>query len=81
MNVYRADTGEKLWSKFVQSGIVGGPSTFEVDGEQYITVLSGWSHASPPKAGNEFEDSGDLQHVSRLLTFKLGGTAVLPSSR
>lgn len=80
-NVYRADTGKKLWSKFVQSGIVGGPSTFEVDGEQYITVLSGWSDVSPPKAENGAAGSGDLRKVSRILTFKLGGTAVLPSSR
>ena len=79
--VYRADTGEKLWSKFVQSRIVGGPSTFEVDGEQYITVLSGWSDVSKSKAENEVADSGELRNVSRILTFKLGGTAVLPSGR
>jgi quinohemoprotein ethanol dehydrogenase len=31
-NVYRADSGEKLWSMFAQSGIIAAPSTFEVGG-------------------------------------------------
>ena len=69
-NVYRADTGQKLWSMSAQSGIIGGPSTFEVDGEQYIAVLSG--------CGGAAADSGHLRNISRILAFKLGGTAALP---
>src|SRR6266446_3812791 len=33
--VYRADTGQKLWSMDAQSAMMGGPITYEVDEEQY----------------------------------------------
>jgi alcohol dehydrogenase (cytochrome c)/quinohemoprotein ethanol dehydrogenase len=77
-NVYRADNGKKLWSMFAQSGIIGAPSTFEIDGEQYIAVLSGWGGIYPLNGGKESADSGNLRNISRILVFKLGGTATLP---
>ncbi len=77
-NVYRADNGEKLWSMFAQSGIIGGPSTFEVGGEQYIAVLSGWGGSFALSGGKAAAMSGNIRNVSRLLVFKLGGTAMLP---
>jgi quinohemoprotein ethanol dehydrogenase len=77
-NVYRADSGEKLWSMFAQSGIIAAPSTFEVGGEQYIAVLSGWGGSYALSGGKAAAMSGNLRNVSRLLVFKLGGTAVLP---
>jgi quinohemoprotein ethanol dehydrogenase len=78
-NVYRADTGEKLWSMFAQSAIMGGPVTYEVDGEQYIAVLSGWGSAFSLQAGRVAASSGNLRNVSRVLVFKVGGTATLPA--
>ncbi len=36
-----ADTGKLLWSFQTPSGIVGQPVTWEMDGKQYVTVLSG----------------------------------------
>jgi quinohemoprotein ethanol dehydrogenase len=77
-NLYRADNGQKLWSMFAQSGIIGGPSTFEIDGEQYIAVLSGWNGVYPLNGGKEAAVSGDSRNISRILVFKLGGTAALP---
>jgi alcohol dehydrogenase (cytochrome c)/quinohemoprotein ethanol dehydrogenase len=77
-NVYRADNGEKLWSMFAQSGIIAGPSTFEVAGEQYIAVLSGWGGSYSLSGGKAAAMSGNLRNVSRVLVFKLGGTATLP---
>jgi quinohemoprotein ethanol dehydrogenase len=77
-NVYRADTGEKLWSMFAQSGIIAAPSTFEVGGEQYIAVLSGWGGSYALSGGKAAAMSGNLRNVSRLLLFKLGGTTALP---
>jgi len=77
-NVYRADTGEKLWSTFAQSAIMAGPVTYEVDGEQYIAVLSGWGSAFSLQAGRVAAASGNLRNVSRVLVFKLGGAATLP---
>jgi quinohemoprotein ethanol dehydrogenase len=78
-NVYRADSGAKLWSMFAQSGIIAAPSTFELGGEQYIAVLSGWGGSYALSGGKAAAMSGNLRNVSRLLVFKLGGTAVLPA--
>ncbi len=77
-NVYRADTGDKLWSMFAQSGIIAAPSTFEAGGEQYIAVLSGWGGSYALSGGKAAALSGNLRNVSRLLVFKLGATATLP---
>ena len=77
-NVYRADTGQKLWSTDVQSGVIGGAMTYSVDGEQYIAVLSGWGGYYPLSAGKAAADSGNLRNISRVVVLKLGGTASLP---
>jgi alcohol dehydrogenase (cytochrome c)/quinohemoprotein ethanol dehydrogenase len=78
-DVYRADNGRKLWSMFAQSGIIAAPSVYEVGGEEYIAVLSGWGGAFPLSAGPGSAQSGNLRNVSRVLVFKLGGTAALPA--
>jgi alcohol dehydrogenase (cytochrome c) len=36
-----ANTGKKLWEFQTSSGIIGLPVTFEADGKQYVTVVSG----------------------------------------
>lgn len=38
---FNAENGEKLWQFQTGSGIVGQPVTWEMDGQQYITVASG----------------------------------------
>jgi len=39
---YNATNGKVLWEHPAPSGVVGVPSSFEVDGEQYIAVQAGW---------------------------------------
>lgn len=39
---FDASSGEVLWEFPTNSGIVGQPSSFSVDGKQYIAVQSGW---------------------------------------
>jgi len=39
---HNATTGELLWEQRLNSGITGVPTTFEVDGRQYVAVQSGW---------------------------------------
>ena len=39
---FHAETGEILWEQRTNSGITGVPSSYEIDGKQYIAVLSGW---------------------------------------
>jgi len=38
---FNAENGEKLWEYNTGSGVVGQPVTWEADGKQYVTVLSG----------------------------------------
>ncbi|RAI02356.1 PQQ-dependent dehydrogenase, methanol/ethanol family [Acuticoccus sediminis] len=39
---FDAKTGDVLWEFPTNSGITGVPSSFEVDGKQYVAVQSGW---------------------------------------
>jgi alcohol dehydrogenase (cytochrome c) len=39
---FDATTGEVLWEMPTNSGITGAPSSFMVDGKQYVAVQSGW---------------------------------------
>jgi len=42
MHAFDAATGQILWEFPTNSGILAPPSTFTVDGKQYIAVLTGW---------------------------------------
>src|SRR5581483_883526 len=64
---YDADNGQELWSVDAQTGVVAAPSSFELDGQQYIAQEVGYGLA-PYGISNQ----------SRLLVFTLGGTASLP---
>jgi alcohol dehydrogenase (cytochrome c) len=37
-----ASTGQLLWQTPTNSGVMGQPSTFMIDGKQYVAVMSGW---------------------------------------
>jgi len=75
---YRADTGAKLWSFSAQTGVMAGPVSYEVGGQQYIAVLAGWGGVFPLAAGEVSFASERVRNVSRMLVFKLGGKASLP---
>ncbi len=74
---YDAATGEQLWSAQLNSGALSGPSTFEIDGEQYVTITTGWGHAFGLAAGMMFKDAVPPA-VGKVVTFKLGGEATIP---
>jgi quinohemoprotein ethanol dehydrogenase len=75
---YRADNGEQLWEFATQTGVVAPPIAYEIDGEQYISVNVGWGGAFALVFG-EYVQAESLPNVSRVLTFKLGGKASLPT--
>ena len=81
LNAYAADTGQRLWQFPTQTGVVAPPITYQIDGEQYLTVSAGWGGIFPLMTGVLVEDSAGERAVnkSRLLTFKLGGSATLPA--
>jgi alcohol dehydrogenase (cytochrome c) len=41
-HAFDAATGKLLWEFPTNSGVIGQPSTFEIDGQQYVAVQSGW---------------------------------------
>jgi quinohemoprotein ethanol dehydrogenase len=75
---YRATTGEKLWSSNAQTGVMAGPVTYTVGGEQYVAALAGWGGVFPLATGEIAFKSGRLPNVSRMLVYKLDGKATLP---
>ena len=73
---YRADTGEELWSMPTQTGAIAAPVSYEIDGEQYVTIVAGWGGAFALTAAAA--EGYKLKPRGRILTYKLGGTEELP---
>jgi len=80
VKAYRADSGEELWSYYVQTGVIAPPVTFAIDGEQYVAIAAGWGGIWGLAPGELGLKSGRLGNKSRILAFRLGGDAVLPPS-
>ena len=74
----RTTSGEKLWSYFVQSGVVAAPVAYTVKGEQYVAILIGWGGVFPLATGEVAKRTRNLPNIGRMLAFKLGGKATLP---
>ena len=74
---YDAATGEELWSSNVQSGALSGPATYKIDGEQYVTITTGWGTAFVLTAGFAVPD-GERPDVGKVVTFRIGGDQTLP---
>lgn len=64
-------TGEVLWSFQTGSGIVGQPVTWEADGEQFVSVVSGWGGAVPLWGGEVAKKVNYLNQGGMVWTFKL----------
>lgn len=64
-------TGKELWKFQTGSGIVGQPVTWEMDGEQYIAVSSGWGGAVPLWGGEVAKRINYLNQGGLLWVFKL----------
>jgi quinohemoprotein ethanol dehydrogenase len=74
---YKADTGEKVWEKDVQIGIVAPPVTYTVDGVQYVAVLAGWGGVNITSGDARTSAAAKYGNDGKLLVFKIGGTAEL----
>ena len=77
---FRATDGKRLWSVATHTGIVAPPITYEVDGQQYVAIETGWGGAFALAAGKLALDTQINQgNVPHLLVFKLGGQAKMPT--
>lgn len=71
---YDATTGTKTWEMMVGNSISAPPITYEIDGTQYVAVMSAWG-GSPGAAS----PMGAAAVPGRLLVFGLGGSSNIPS--
>ena len=74
---YSATEGELLWSTETGIGIVAAPITYQLDGEQYVSVLAGWGGGV---AGADLDVSAAVKNTNpgRLFTFKLSAKQPMP---
>jgi quinohemoprotein ethanol dehydrogenase len=71
--IYRATDGKQLWATDAQTVPMAGPITYTVGGEQYIAVEAGGASFGPAQG------DPDNRSMARVLAFKLGADAHLPS--
>jgi quinohemoprotein ethanol dehydrogenase len=81
-SAYDKATGEALWQFNTYTSMLAPPITFEIDGTQYVSILTGngggdlfSGEAMDPVATTASETYGNY---GRMLVFKLGGDATLP---
>lgn len=73
MVAYNAKTGEKLWETPTGTGVVAAPSTYMVDGKQYVSIAVGWGGVYGLAAR-----ATERQGPGTVYTFMLGGKAPAP---
>jgi len=66
-----AKTGKVLWQFQTGSGVVAPPISWQQDGEQYISVVSGWGGAVPLWGGEVAKKVNFLEQGGSVWTFKL----------
>ncbi|WP_420349467.1 PQQ-dependent methanol/ethanol family dehydrogenase [Pelagibius sp.] len=71
LKAFNDETGEELWSFQTGSGVVGQPITWEMDGEQYVAVLSGWGGAVPLWGGEVAKKVNYLNQGGLVWVFKV----------
>jgi quinohemoprotein ethanol dehydrogenase len=81
LKVYDAQTGKKLKEIFTGTGIMAAPTTYSIDGEQYVAVMAGYGGA-PTCCYPGDAAFYTYENVGRIIAFKLGGTTTpLPPLR
>jgi quinohemoprotein ethanol dehydrogenase len=70
---YNARSGKKVWEVPTGTGIIAAPSTYLVDGKQYVSIAVGWGGAyGTSQRATEKIGKGTV------FTFALGGKAAAP---
>jgi alcohol dehydrogenase (cytochrome c) len=71
LKAFDAKTGKELWKFQTGSGIVGSPITWQMDGQQYVAVVSGWGGAVPLWGGEVAKKINQITQGGSLWVFKL----------
>ncbi len=75
---YNAGNGERVWQYPVQTGVAAAPVSYAVDGEQHVAIAAGFG-ALVPMFGGKPLAAANFKNYSRVLAFKIGGEASLPT--
>ncbi|MCW2364174.1 MULTISPECIES: PQQ-dependent dehydrogenase, methanol/ethanol family [Sphingobium] len=73
---FSADNGKKLWSFQTHRGVLAGPITYRVNGEQYIAVMAGYGGSMGMASGTPFMKNKMPNGL--VLAFKIKGNGKLP---
>jgi mono/diheme cytochrome c family protein len=76
---YRATDGAKLFEASTGTGVVAAPITYRVGGEQYVAVLAGLGGGLAMASGDPPPETVASGNAGRVLVWKLGGSARLPT--
>lgn len=79
IRAYDAWSGKKLWAFNAGLGVIAAPMTYMAGGKQYISILVGYGGSSAIW-GSVMDAGWKFSAPRRLLTFAIGGKAVLPPS-
>ena len=72
---FNATTGEVVWEYATPSGVTGVPTSFEIDGVQYVAVQSGWGvDAQRMQSGLDAatKSTTNVPQGGTVMVFKLG---------
>lgn len=70
---YDARNGKMLWASPTGTGVVAAPSTYMIDGVQYVSIAVGWGGVY-----GQAERSTELRTPGTVYTFAVGAKAKLP---
>lgn len=68
---FDARTGKVLWQHLLSSGIVGVPTTYEIDGKQYVAVYAGYGGGLATFGGPAAKLTANISRGGRLYVFTL----------
>ncbi|PKO67266.1 MAG: PQQ-dependent dehydrogenase, methanol/ethanol family [Betaproteobacteria bacterium HGW-Betaproteobacteria-16] len=71
---YNATTGEQLWEAPTGTGVIAAPSTYLVDGKQYVSIAVGWGGVY-----GLAQRATDRTGPGTVYTFAVGGNAQPPA--
>ena len=73
---YSADKGARLWSFQTHRGVLAGPITYRINGEQYVAVMAGYGGSMGMASASDFEKRRMPNGL--IVAFRLDGNAKLP---
>ncbi|AFT72639.1 Dehydrogenase, PQQ dependent [Alloalcanivorax dieselolei B5] len=70
---FDAGSGDVLWQSPMGTGVIAAPISYQMDGDQYITIAAGWGGVF-----GQTQRASDTATPGTVYTFKLNGKAQMP---